>query len=476
MKFLFSCITFLLISLQAFATTRTVFLQMFEWPWNDIAQECENYLGPAGFAAVQVSPPHENIIWQGNPWWERYQVASYKLESRSGNEKQFADMVRRCKAVGVDIYVDAVINHMTGIHSGTGLGGSKFDHYNYPGLFGYQDFHHCGRNGGDNIVNFDDRYELQFCELVGLADLATESDYVRGKIAEYLNHLLDLGVTGFRIDAAKHIPSSDLQAIFSRLKRSPYIYSEVIYSPTGPVQYSEYTPFGDVMAYAYGEIIANGIRSKNMDVLRHAADGFPASDKSVVFLTNHDLERGTSVLSYNGSENGLYKLAQVFLLSWPYGYPHLYTGYAFSDREAGPPLDQNLHTTSVFNRQGECRAPWTCEHRNREVAAMVDFRNQTDRSFTVYNWWSNDRDVLSFSRGNQGFVAINFSNQNYSADFSTALPDGTYCNILVANYNISSRSCSQGYQVSHGRVSINLAPQTAVVLLEKTDVLLGKKK
>jgi alpha-amylase len=213
-----------------------------------------------------------------------------------------------------------------------------------------------------------------------------------------------------------------------------------------------------------------------MEALRHAADGFPSSDKSVVFLTNHDLERGDSVLSYNGSEKNLYKLAQVFLLSWPYGYPHLYTGYAFSDREAGPPLDQNLHTTSVFDSQGNCRAPWTCEHRDREVAAMVHFRNQTDRSFIVYNWWSNGRDVLAFSRGNQGFVAINFSNQNYTADFSSALPDGTYCNVLVENYNISSRSCTQGYQVANGRVRISLAPQTAVVLLEKTDVRIGKKK
>lgn len=475
MKF-FSCIAVLLFSLHAGAANRTVFLQMFEWPWNDIAQECETYLGPAGFAAVQVSPPHENIVWQNNPWWERYQVASYKIDSRSGNEAEFSDMVQRCKKAGVDIYVDAVINHMTGIPYGTGVAGTKFDHYNYPGLFGYQDFHHCGRNGNDNIVNFDDRFELQFCELVDLADLATESDYVRGKIADYLNHLLDLGVTGFRIDAAKHIPAADLQAILSRLKKSAYVYSEIIYSPSGPVQFNEYTSFSDVMAYAYGETIADGIRSKNMDRLRHAADGFPASDKSVVFLTNHDLERGGSVLSYNGSERKLYELAQIFLLAWPYGYPHLYSGYEYSDKEAGPPLDRNLRTLPVLDSQGECKAPWTCEHRAPQVAAMVHFRNVTDRSFSVYNWWSNGRDILSFSRGSQGFVAINFGNQSFSGDFSAALPDGVYCNVLGDSYEISSRSCTQGYQVSQGRVKIPLGAQSAVVLLQKSEVRVGKKK
>ena len=36
------------------------------------------------------------------------------MVSRSGDRAQFEDMVRRCNDAGVQIYVDAVINHMTG--------------------------------------------------------------------------------------------------------------------------------------------------------------------------------------------------------------------------------------------------------------------------------------------------------------------------------------------------------------------------
>jgi hypothetical protein len=36
--------------------------------------------------------------------------------------------------------------------------------------------------------------------------LATGSNYVRGKLVEYANELLGLGVDGFRIDAAKRRP------------------------------------------------------------------------------------------------------------------------------------------------------------------------------------------------------------------------------------------------------------------------------
>ncbi|RXG72066.1 Alpha-amylase 1 [Armadillidium vulgare] len=77
-----------------------------------------------------VSPPQEHILIpeNGYPWWQRYQPVSYKLESRSGNEDEFKEMVKRCNKVGVRIIVDAVINHMTMVgQSGTGSGGSSFD-------------------------------------------------------------------------------------------------------------------------------------------------------------------------------------------------------------------------------------------------------------------------------------------------------------------------------------------------------------
>lgn len=459
----------LFLSFHASAAPRTVFVQLFEWPWQDVARECETYLGPSGFSAVQVSPPHEHIVWEHHPWWERYQVVSYNLNSRSGDEAAFKDMVQRCHKVGVDIYVDAVINHATGVPGGQGFGGTPFSHYDYPGLYSYNDFHHCGRNGNDNIMNYNDRYELQHCELVDLADLKTGSEYVRNKIASYLNHLLDLGVAGFRIDAAKHIPAQDLMAIKSKLKRSAYIYSEVIYDPSGPVEYSEYLPVGDVMAYDYARSVARGFLDKNVELLRYVEWGFPASSDSIVFLTNHDLERWNSgVLSYNGSNQDLYRLAQIFLLSWPFGYPHLYSGYAFTDTEVGPPLSPDLSTSSILDNKNHCRAPWTCEHRAPEIPAMVDFRNQTDKAFGVSAWWSNGRDILAFSRGPFGFIAINASKNTFSNEFTTSMADGVYCNIIDPAYDVKTHTCPQGFEVKSGKVQATLQPMSALVLLKKT--------
>lgn len=185
-----------------FWTGRSGIVHLFEWKWVDIAKECENFLAPNGFAGVQISPPNENVIVPNRPWWERYQPVSYNLVTRSGNEAAFSDMTRRCNAVGVRIYVDAVINHMSGM-SGTGTGGSSADNGNkqWPGVpFGPNDF-----NPRCDINNYNDVYQVRNCWLVGLADLNQGSSWVRDKIVDFMNHLISLGVAGFRVDAMKVI-------------------------------------------------------------------------------------------------------------------------------------------------------------------------------------------------------------------------------------------------------------------------------
>jgi alpha-amylase len=425
---------------QAQATPRTVFVHLFEWKWTDIAQECENFLGPKGYAAVQVSPPNEHAVVAGRPWYERYQPVSYQLTSRSGTRAQFIDMVSRCKAVGVDIYVDAVINHMTGVGSGTGIAGSTYSPYSYPGTYSSWDFHHCGRNGNDDIANYGDRYEVQNCELVNLADLDTGSTYVRDRIAAYMNDLISIGVAGFRIDAAKHMAAADVAAIKSRLTGSPYIYQEVIEAAGEPVQASEYFAIGDVTEFKYSTEISRVFLSGQLSWLSNFGTpwGFMASDAAVVFTDNHDNQRGHggggSIITYKSGS--LYDLANVFELAWPYGYPQVMSSFAFTSGDQGPPSDANGNTNSIYvNGQPDCFDEWKCEHRWRPIANMVAFRNNTASNFFTSDWWSNGNNQIAFGRGNKGYVVINREGGALSRTFQTSLPAGTYCNIIAADFS-----------------------------------------
>jgi len=424
---------------QAQTPARTVFVHLFEWKWADIANECETWLGPKGFAAVQVSPPQEHI--QGSQWWTRYQPVSYKIESRSGTRAQFANMVSRCNAVGVSIYVDAVINHMTGVGSGTGVNGSTYSAYTYPNIYQTQDFHHCGRNGNDDIANYQDRWEVQNCELVNLADLKTEAEYVRGKLAAYMNDLVGLGVKGFRIDAAKHMPAGDVANIVGRLNNAPYIYQEVIDQGGEPITASEYFGSGDVTEFKYSQEIGRMFKTNTLANMSQfgTAWGFMASANAIVFTDNHDNQRGHggagNVLTYK--DGALYNLANIYELAWPYGYPQVMSSYDFgTNTDAGPP------SAGPAPSGNSCSNGWVCEHRRRGIANMVDFRNYTNSVFSTSNWWSNGNNQISFSRGSLGFVAINREGGALNRTFATGLPAGTYCDVIHGDFNKAAGTCS----------------------------------
>lgn len=415
--------------------SKKVIANLFEWNWPSVASECQSTLGPKGYGYVQVSPPQEHV--RGQQWWVAYQPVSYRIESRKGTRAQFQSMVNTCHAAGVKVIVDAVINHMSGQENGgTGWAGSSYGHYDYPGSYQSQDFHYCGRNGNSDIVNYYDRYEVQNCELVNLADLKTESDYVRTKIAGYLNDLLSLGVDGFRLDASKHMPAADIAAIKGKLSRSAYLVQEVIYGAGEPIQPTEYTGIGDVHEFRYGKDLGRVFRYEKLAYLQNFGEGWGHLPSSVAatFVDNHDTQRDDgTVLTYQ--DGGIYALANAFMLAWPYGSPTVMSSYTFSNRDQGPPSDaagKTLNTT--------CYSGWQCEHRWRVIANMVGFRNATEGAGVV-NWYDNGNNHIAFGRSGKGYLTVN--DEDYAINdrwYSTNLPAGQYCDVIHGDF--SSGSCS----------------------------------
>ncbi|SCL22604.1 alpha-amylase [Micromonospora inyonensis] len=439
--------------------SKKVVANLWEWNWSSVASECTTVLGPMGYGYVQVSPPQEHV--RGNQWWVAYQPVSYRIESRKGTRAQFQSMVNTCHAAGVKVIVDAVVNHMSGQDAGgTGWAGSSYQHYDYPGVYQSQDFHHCGRNGDDDIANYGDRYEVQNCELVNLADLKTESDYVRRRIAAYLNDLLSLGVDGFRMDASKHMPAADITAIKGKLSRPAYIVQEVIYGAGEPVLPTEYTGNGDVHEFRYGKDLARVFRSERLAYLRNFGEGWGHLPGGVaaVFVDNHDTQRDVGgVLTYQ--DRGIYALANAFMLAWPYGSPSVMSSYTFTDRDAGPPSDATNKTLNTT-----CYSGWECEHRWPVIANMVGFRNATEGT-GVSNWWDNGYQHIAFSRTGKGFITIN--DEDFAVNgrsYQTGLPAGRYCDVIHGT--LSNGSCSGPVVTvdSAGWFAANVAAHDAIAI------------
>ncbi|MEV6761235.1 alpha-amylase family protein [Streptomyces sp. NPDC051105] len=420
--------------------TKDVTAVLFEWKYASVAKECTATLGPAGYGYVQVSPPAEHI--QGSQWWTSYQPVSYKIAGRLGDRTAFQNMVNTCHTAGVKVVVDTVINHMSA-GSGTGTGGSSYTKYDYPGLYSSYDFDDCT----SLVSNYADRWNVQHCELVGLADLDTGEEYVRKTIAGYMNDLLSLGVDGFRIDAAKHIPAEDLANIKTRLTNpSVYWKQEVIYGAGEAVQPTEYTGNGDVQEFRYAYDLKRVFNDENLAYLKNYGEGWGYMSSSVagVFVDNHDTERNGSTLNYK--DGAKYTLANVFMLAYPYGAPDINSGYEWTDADAGPP---NGGTVNACWQDG-----WKCQHAWPEIIRMVAFRNAV-RGESVTNWWDDGADAIAFGRGAKGYVAINHESGSLTRTYQTSLPAGTYCNVQ-ANTSVTVNTS--------GQFTATLAANTALAI------------
>lgn len=467
-----------------------VVVHLFDWPWPDIATECETVLGPAGVAAVQVSPPQEHSIVPSHDWSERYQPVSYSLaRSRSGTGVQFADMVTRCQAVGVGIIVDAVINHMTNFPSpGVGSNGTAYTKYAYPGLYTPSDFHPaCALNNYQSAVNVQD------CELFSLPDLNTARPNVRQAIADYLLALARMGVAGYRVDAAKHMQQGDLNEILDSVNVTlagegrplPYVYLEISGAPGEALQETDYYGLGyttggatDITEFTFtgtgnkflgtgGEYVAqlnpNGPPGNQFSEL---AWGIMPSNKAVVFLQNHDTQHNCGL----GYEDGdVFRLANVWMLAQPYGYPNVLSSFAFScpgGNSMGPPSDAEgwtLPVTCAASLETATIGQWVCEHRDPSIRTMVRFRRVVAGS-AVTQWWDNGANAIAFSRGSLGFVAINREGSTLVDTVATGLAPGTYCDRLTGGRNGGACVGTALTVDSTGAVPLDLTPMSAVAI------------
>ena len=471
------------------ASSRSVIVQLFEWRWSDVAQECETWLGPSGYGAVQISPPHEHrVIAQKStpfPWYQRYAPVSYQLSSRSGNRAELANMVSRCHSAGVDVYADVVINPLALVNDSTDYRVGKSRLVNSQDDDGAALETTTDLSSPCAIESNTDTEEAgtltQTSQLDYPQDLDTSSEQVQAAIADAMNELLSLGVAGFRIDAAHHIPPQHLAKILRRLHPlkskfhpeggRPFIYQAV--SSADSTQASDYFSNGAVIEFRYGRNLGEQIRYgelKNL-VLFGEAWGLIPSHKAIVFTDNHTTQRSRDrniVTFYAPADNGAsYRLANIFMLAWPYGTPKIMSSYDWPREQGnwvGPPADEQGQTLPV-----NCGDGWVCEHRWADIANMVEFRNVTQGSSSVIHWWDNGNNQIAFARGNRGFVVLNNENSVLSETLMTGLPAGSYCNILSKPASVDSPrdtldSCQTVVVDAEGKATFEVDPQQAVAL------------
>ena len=476
---------------------RDTSVQLFEWSWNDIATECTQWLGPQGYGGVQISPPGASK--NANGWWGVYQPVNYtNLTSRMGNAAQLQGMINTCHSAGVRVYADIVVNQLAD-GSGTATDGSTWNAatLTYP-FFSSNDFHPlCDIQSADYNAPAG-QYNVQHCRLGGLPDLATENAYVQGQVVNYLNTLLTMGVDGFRIDAAKHMQASALQAIFNTVKTTHpktnageniWITQEIIND--GEVTRSDYFPIGTLNEFQFPSAVRDIFRGNNGLSLSSIPTvmgtwgnwggtwGFIQPQNATIFINNWDTERNGGSLNasnYTGTVPNdtqgtkRYDLASIFMLAQGYGEAQVQSGFRFTNTN-----DDRPTASPYVNGVAQINVNWDFIHRWQGISNMVNFRAASVGQAQT-NWTTGNTNQVAFSRGTVGFIALNNTNTVWANTFFTNLPAGTYCNVINGNLNAAGNGCTGGTVVvnTSGNASITVpadggstAPAVAIYTSQK---------
>ncbi len=390
------------------STNADVILHAFNWTYDDVASKAQE-ISNLGYKKVLVSPAYKST---GSQWWARYQPQDYRvIDNPLGDTKDFKDMVNALKAKGVDVYADIVFNHMANeasIRSDLNYPGSgvlsnysgSSSYYNSIKLFGdittnlftAGDFHPAGC-----ITNWNDPGHVQYWRLCGggsdpgLPDLDS-SNWVIAQQKAYLQTLKNYGVTGFRVDAAKHMTNYHINSVFdSNIKNGVHVFGEIITS--GGAGTSEHdgflTPYLNATGHsAYDFPLFQQMRSAfgmsgsmNQLVDPGAYGQALAGSKAVTFSVTHDIPLNDG-FRYQIMDATDETLANAYILG----------------RDGGTPLMYSDHNESGDNR-------WVNLYKRSDIVDMVEFHNAMQgRGMQVV---SNSNCFILFKRDHAGVVGIN---------------------------------------------------------------------
>lgn len=385
-----------------------VILHAFNWKYSDVTARAAA-IQAAGYRIVLVAPAHKSA---GTEWWSRYQPQDYRVINHSlGDKTSFQAMINALSSRGIRVYADVVLNHKANEswkRSDLNYPGSEVlatyasnsSYWNNQRLFGnLANNYLSGSDFGPNacINNYSDVWQVQNWRLcggsgdTGLPDLVANS-WVISQQQQYLQALKTMGVKGFRIDAAKHMPNSHMNAVLTpTIKSGMHVFGEIITGGgAGELEHDRFLapylagtdhgaydfPLFATIRNAFG---FNGSLSSLVDP-QAVGQALPGS-RAVTFTITHDIPNNAG---FRGQimDRTDETLAYAYIMGRNGGVPMVY---------------------SDNNESGDNR--WVNAYDRADIKGMIRFHNTVQGS---------DMQVLShgqchliFRRGSQGVVGIN---------------------------------------------------------------------
>lgn len=251
-----------------------------------------------------------------SPSYHKYDVADYyKIDPKFGTEEDLKELIQLCHSRNVQIILDLVINHTSSSHPW--FQAFKDAHKNGDTENEYYDFYSWESTpvNGKTFNKIPGTSEYYECNFSGdMPELNYNNEQVRQAMVDVAKYYLDLGVDGYRFDAAKYIYFGEeagnvdfwnwYMAQLRAIKSDIYTVAEVWDGDGATFPYFSSTNcFNFTMSQTSGRI-AEAAKGGNVNAFMSYVDGYLKTIKAqksdammVTFIANHDTDRAAGFLT-----------------------------------------------------------------------------------------------------------------------------------------------------------------------------------
>lgn len=369
-----------------------------------------DYIKDLGFTSIWLSPIHKSSTYH------KYDVIDYySIDSKYGTMEDFESLVKACDELGIDIYLDYVINHTSARHewfttAKEYLAGLMYSEEADANACPYVDYYNFKMSdacpsGWAKVPNTDNwYYECVFWDQ--MPDLNLDNASVREEIEKNVDFWVEKGVKGFRLDAALHYVEGNNTQSTEQLKWfvdyvasvNPELYCVAeVWSSFSTLQDFYKSGIDSLFNFSFGN--KDGVLCKALLKAGDGAAGAKLSDNVItmydafskvnpkyvdgVFVSNHDTGR---LAGFLGRDINKLKLAA--------GIQMMQTGcvYVYYGEElgmVGSGADENKRAPMYWSDEKVDYATKGPPNYKAQEHPFGSYETQKDDKNSLYNYYRN---------------------------------------------------------------------------------------
>jgi cyclomaltodextrinase len=214
-------------------------------------------------------------------------VDYYQIDARLGDETDFQSLVEACRARGIRILLDGVFNHVGRSHPRFRAALEQG-----PGSEAASWFHLSGSPDNPTARNFEGHDQL--------VTLNHDNPEVVDEVVAVMNHWLDRGIDGWRLDAAYAVPPTFWQQVLPRVREphpESWFVGEVIHGDY--LGYVRESGLDSVTQYELWKSIWSSLQDRNfyeLDWTLRRHNDLLRELLPMTFVGNHDVTRLASTV------------------------------------------------------------------------------------------------------------------------------------------------------------------------------------